>query len=35
MCLFKRKKKKDLKLHLAKYEMGDYVTLSFSSTYVV
>ena len=25
MCFFKKKKKKDLKLHLAKYKLGDYV----------
>ena len=29
MCLFKRKKKKDLKLHLAKYKMGDYVNFRY------
>lgn len=29
MCLFRRKKKKDLKLHLAKYKLGDYVNFRY------
>lgn len=29
MCLFKKKKKKELKLHLAKYKLGDYVNFRY------
>lgn len=29
MCLFKKKKKKDLKLHLAKYKLGDFVNFRY------